>query len=257
MNDSQPQGGVSSRSAVCIHEGLMRTHPVLAPGLPQTRGVVSVGAWAALGLLAFLPTAASADVAIQRGPAGKVLTDTGTIMAREQVDKPWRVLEKGQSAPADDLLLGMPGSSLESKNGAVRLSFLSDLDEMSPFPVLETAGVLHASNDFDLEFTLDRGRVDVTNQKNKGSAKVRVHFEKRYWDLTLEQPGTRVALEIYGRWPPGSRYNPDAKEERGPVINFVLLVLKGRVDRKCPICQVALEGPPGPALFEWDSVNGQ
>jgi len=128
---------------------------------------------------------------------------------------------------------------------------------VSPFPVIETAAVLHPSTAFDLDFTLDRGRVDVTNQKDKGSAKVRVRFEKRFWDLTLEQPGTRVALEIYGRWLPGSRYNPDAKEQRGPVINFVLLVLKGKVDRKCPVCQLALEAPPGPALFEWDSVNGQ
>jgi hypothetical protein len=117
--------------------------------------------------------------------------------------------------------------------------------------------VLHNNSDFDLDFTLDRGRVDVTNEKSKGAAKVRVRFQDRYWDLTLTEPGTRVALEIYGRWPPGSRFDPDAKDDKGPFINFVLLVLKGHVDRSCPSCQIALSAPPGPALFQWDSKHGQ
>src|SRR5947209_19154151 len=120
----------------------------------------------------------------------------------------------------------MADTVLESKNGAVRLSLLADLDELSPFPVIEAAVALHPATDVDLDFTFDRGRVDLTNEKPRGAAKVRVRFSKQVWDLTLQEPGTRVALELSGRYPPGSRYNPKGKNE-GPVINLVLLVLKG------------------------------
>ena len=46
--------------------------------------------------------------------------------------------------------------------------------------------------------------IDLVNQKKEGAAKVCVRFAKYHWDLTLARPGTRVALEIYGRWPAGT-----------------------------------------------------
>src|SRR5262249_31009093 len=146
--------------------------------------------------------------------------------------------------PADELLLGLPGAALQGKGRAVRLAFLSDLDELSPFPVIESAVTLHPPGERDLDFTLERGRIDLTNEKKEGAAKVRVHFAKRYWDLTLERPGTRVALEIYSRWPAGHRFDPKAKKDPSPVTSVVLLVLKGQVDRSCPECQHALAAPP-------------
>src|SRR5262249_4986949 len=51
--------------------------------------------------------------------------------------------------------------------------------------------------------------------------------------------------------------DPKAKKDPSPVTSVVLLVLKGQVDRSCPECQHALAAPPGPALFQWDSVHGQ
>src|SRR4051812_47762028 len=103
----------------------MRTHPVLC------------------ALLAGLFCLAAADGRAAdrkaRDPAGKVLSETGTVLARQDVDRPWQALKKGQSIPAGDLLLGMADTIVESKNGAVRLSLLADLDELSPFPVVEAA----------------------------------------------------------------------------------------------------------------------
>jgi hypothetical protein len=190
-------------------------------------------------------------------PVGRVLAESGMVVAREAFGKPWRPLEKGQSITADDLLIGMSGATIESKNGAVRVSFLSDLDEKSPFPVLETAVILkQAGKDFDLDLRLDRGRIDLTNEKTKGPARVRLHYADRYWDLTLRQPGARAAVEIYGCFPPGTRFNPDAKKDPSPVTDIVLLALKGNIDRGCPECFFALSAPPGPALYQWDSVNG-
>jgi len=233
----------------------MRPHLVCALAAARARRALRAGVYAVLGLLVFLPYPARAADPKERTPVAKVLN--GTVLAREQVEKPWRVLDDGKSVPSGDMLVGISGTTLESKNRAVRLTFLGDLDETSPFPVIETAVSLRPSNDFDLDFTLNRGRIDLINHKDKGAAMVRVRFLKKSWDLTLDEPGTRVALEIYGRWPPGSRYEPNAKQERSPVINFVMVVLKGQVDRKCPVCQIAMKAPPGPALFEWDSVNGE
>ncbi len=220
---------------------------------PRMPGLLAVLA----GLCLTAGTTRAEDVK-KDGPAGTVLSDAGSVLARQGgPGKPWQPLTRGGSIPAEAMLVGLPDSAIESKNKAVRVALLPDLDEVSPFPVVETAVVLHNSAAFDLDFTLDRGRVDVTNEKAKGAAKVRVRFRDRYWDLNLTEPGTRVALEIYGRWPPGSRFDPDPKSNKGPLTNLVLLVLKGHVDRSCPVCQIALSAPPGPALFQWDSENGQ
>src|SRR5262249_39414632 len=137
--------------------------------------------------------------------------------------------------------------------GAVRLTFLSDLEGSSPFPVLESAVALHAAADF--EFSLDRGRVELVSRKDKGTAKVKVHFRKTMWELTLE-PGSRVSLELYGRWPRGIFFNRDDKMREEPTAELVLIVLKGGVELKAANRQLALQAPPGPAFFHWDSVAG-
>ena len=82
-------------------------------------------------------------------------------------------VKQGEQLYTGDLLVGMPGAAIDSADGAVRLDLLSDPDKQSPYPVLEAAVVLHHSAGHDLDFTLDRGRVNVTNRKKEGPAKVR------------------------------------------------------------------------------------
>ena len=94
---------------------------------------------------------------------------------------------------ADDFVVGLPGAMLESANGAVRLDFLADLDRLSPYPIRECAVQLRDNRNVDLEATLDRGRMDLVNRKQQGAAHVRVQVRKDIFDLTLAEPGARVA----------------------------------------------------------------
>jgi hypothetical protein len=194
------------------------------------------------------------------GETGKspavVKSDSATFVARAAPDKDWYVLKQGQDVPADELVLGLHDAVLESKNKGVKLRTVTDLSNRSPFPIIETAVRVHPSKDADLDVTLERGRIDVTNVKEKGAAKVVVRFQTRVWKLELEKPGTRFAMEIYGRWPEGSRFNPKPKPEAGPLTSVTLVVLKGELQRSCPQCSVAMSAPPGPAEFGWDSLHG-
>jgi hypothetical protein len=193
----------------------------------------------------------------RRAPAGKCVTADGTLLARQgPVGTAWQAVAKGATLYTGDMLVGLPGAALESKNGAVQLKLLADVDKRSPFPVLEAAVVLHEGPGFDLDFTLDRGRVDLTNQKGKGAARVRVRFHNEQWELTLAEPGTRVALELYGRWPKGAAFTTKPGPRDVPNADLVLLALKGQVELKAGPDQHLLTAPPGPALIQWDNVDG-
>jgi hypothetical protein len=190
-----------------------------------------------------------------RTAVAKSASPAGMIWRREKPGADWQALGDQDAVPSEDLLVGLSGAALESKSGA-RLTFLGDLNGQSPYPIIETAVVLHDNPKADLDFTLDRGRVDVTNRKDKGAAHVRVHVWKESWDLTLAEPGTRIALEVYGRWQPGVPFVKDAPPSHVPFANLLFLVLKGEVDLKHGAHQFALAAPPGPALFQWDNIDG-
>src|SRR5262249_47162690 len=132
-----------------------------------------------VALVLSLVVAAPGQKAEKGVPVGKHATAAGLLLAREGTGKPWQVVKQGGDVTSGETYVGVPGAAIDSKNNAVRLVFLTDLDGTSPFPVLEAAVVPEPSiaND-DLTFTLDRGRVEVMNRKDKGAAKVRVHFRK-------------------------------------------------------------------------------
>jgi hypothetical protein len=193
----------------------------------------------------------------KRAGAAKSASAKAMILRRDGgMGKPWYVVDEKEELPTGQLLLGLPLACLDSGNGAVHLTFLSDLDELSPYPVKENAIVLTDNSKVDLEFTLDRGRVDLINAKQKGEARVRVHVRDEVFDLMLETPGTRIALEMYGRWPRGVRFTKTPGPKDAPTSELQFLVLKGAVGMKHKDVECALKAPPGPALIEWDSVTG-
>jgi hypothetical protein len=187
---------------------------------------------------------------------GRLVSAEGTLFQRAKFGQPWQTVPSKGALPAGDLLFGLPGAIVESKKGAVRLELLTDMDKNSPYPIFEAAVRLHDSPDYDLDFTLDRGRVDVANTKTKGAARVRIRFHDRRWDATLHEPGARIALELYGRWPKGARFTPEPGPKDVPDADLVLLVRKGNVDVKHGSSQQAMSAPPGPALLHWDRDNG-
>jgi hypothetical protein len=193
-----------------------------------------------------------------RVPAGKSLSPAGTLLTRTAPGKPWEMVEPEGVVHSRDLLLAMPLSRAKvvSKNGAVQLLFWGNLPQLSEFPILETGVILHDSKSHDLEFTLQRGRVVVTNQKEKGAATVRVRMGQAAWELTLNEPGSEAALELFGRWPRGVPFLTDPQSGESPTLDLVLLVLKGTVNLQSATRSHALTAPPGPAYFHWDSAAG-
>jgi hypothetical protein len=202
------------------------------------------------------PAVRAAD---ERKPAGTCVTGDASIVRRVAPDKPWQLVKEGEKLSTGDLLVGMPGAAIDSADGAVRLALLSDPDRRSPYPILEAAVVLHQSPaGYDLDFTLDRGRVNLTSQKKDGPAKVRVRFHDQSWDVTLESAGTVVALQLYGRWAAGVRFNPKPGPKDVPSANLLLLVVKGEARVKHGGASHFMKAPPGPALMHWcNEVGGE
>jgi hypothetical protein len=177
----------------------------------------------------------------------------GTLFARSKPGQDWQTVSSKGELRAEALLVGLPGAVLSTANGAVDLTLLTDLDKTSPYPILEAAVVLHASSDHDLDFTLNRGRVDVTNRKKEGAARVRIRFHDQEWEATLTEPGTRIALQLYGRWAKGVpfRKNPGPKDV--PAADLLLVVRKGQIELKHGSRFCLMSAPPGPALLHWDN----
>lgn len=184
---------------------------------------------------------------------GKRISPEGTLFSRTRFGQPWQKVPAEGAVRAGDLLFGLPGATVQSANEQVRLTLLADLDRNSPYPILEAAVILHESPDFDLDFTLDRGRVDVRNLKKEGAARVRIRFHNQKWEATLTEPGTHIALELYGRWPKGVPFTLEPGPKDVPAADLVFLVLQGRVDLVHGAVQHALSAPPGPALLHWDN----
>ena len=186
------------------------------------------------------------------------LAPAGTLLTRTSPDASWQVAAPQSEVRSEELLLALPlaRANIASKNGAVQLLFLGNLPEVSSFPIKESAVILHEPASADLEFTLERGRLILSNHKTKGSAQVRIRLRGEVWDLTLAEPGTKAALEAYGRWPRGVPFVDDPKSASAPTLDVVLLVLEGNVQLKAKGQEWAMSAPPGPASFHWNSFAG-
>jgi hypothetical protein len=164
----------------------------------------------------------------------------------------------GASLYSRDLLMALPGfrATLQSANKRAKLTLWGNLPGMSESPVLESAVMLHDSSHYDLDFTLLRGRVVLTNIRTKGPTKVWLRTETGGVALTLPQPDDQVALEIYGRWAPGVPFSLKKGADHAPVRVWEVNVLNGRVDIKADRNEWAMSAPPGRAYFHGDSVAG-
>jgi hypothetical protein len=191
-----------------------------------------------------------------RVAVGKCDSPDGTLLASPRPGQGYHAVPAGEPVYSRDLLLALPGMRAALTTPAVRLELWGSLPELSGSPTLESAVLLHDSRAFDLDFTLARGRVVVSNRKERGPARVWVRLPGESWQLTLAGPGAAVALESYGRWPRGVPFSRERRPGEGPTQVVELMVLKGQADLKTDDQQVSLSAPPGPAYYRWDSVGG-
>jgi hypothetical protein len=247
MNDPRATPGISCCRTGCVRGCLGLMVSLLAAGQ---------------GLAAAANPAASA--AESGAVVAKNASPAGALLQSDTSKQGWHAVKPQESVSGNQHLMALPGfrAEVDSKSAAVRLSLWGNLPEFSLFPGLESVVALHANPAADMDFTLERGRVLITQRKGKESARVHVRFQGREYALNLNEPGTEVALELYGRWPRGTPFTKkqptknDAEAEDGPTLSVVLLVLKGQADLKVGSEQHSLRPPPGPAYFHWDNIRG-
>jgi hypothetical protein len=224
--------------------------------------------WYAVGLPLFLSAVASAQPPAdkpksapkeQRAAVGQCVSPTGALLHRRASGQAWQAVQSKGDVFSVDQLLALPGeqAAVDNRKQEVRLTLWGNLPELSSFPVLESAVVLHANPAMDLDVTLDRGRVLIANlKKNKEPARVRVGFQGQIWELVLEEPGTEIALDLYGRWPTGTVFRPQHEPDDLPITTLLLFVLKGQAAVKVGAGHHTVHAPPGPAHFHWINVTG-
>lgn len=194
-----------------------------------------------------------------RAPAARQFSPVGTLLAREAAAKSWSLPALYDPVQRWDEFVALPGARaiLELKEGDVRLSLLGNLPmgnlpEASAPGMLESVVRLHADKDFDLDLTLDRGRIVVESRAEKGAVRVRCRFRGNVVNIELE-PKTMIALERVSFWPPGVPFLKNAPKDHEPASEVTFLALKG-------ISTVTFEGEqhaiPAPVMYQWSVGSG-
>ncbi len=221
---------------------------------PLLTGVVlAFGSAVSAQELATRPVSWEPRVAIAR-----CLSPDGSLLASARPGQGWQTIADKEEVASRDLLLALPGmrAVVETQPRTVELTLWGHLPQWPGYSGLQSAVMLHDSRSFDLDFTLHRGRVVVTNRKDTGAARVWLRLDNAAYQLTLHEPGDAVCLALYGFWPRGVPFTPTPRSEDVPARSLTLMVLKGQVDVKAGGVQQLLSAPPGPAYYHWDLVEG-
>jgi hypothetical protein len=206
--------------------------------------IASAGFWLA-GLAAACELGDDKDKVV----LGRMFSPIGTLLVGGR-DRAWELPHLFDDIHGERQLLALPGARgiVDLKEGDVHLILAGNLPELSPSTVLETAAVLHDTKSFDLDMTLERGRIIVQNQRKDGPVKVRVRVQKIEIEVTLEKKAA-FAVESFGRHVPGGSF----KDARASELNLSLLVLKGKVETVVNGKKYVLAGP---AVLHWSGNEG-
>jgi hypothetical protein len=166
----------------------------------------------------------------------------------------WESIAAKSDIGADRLLVAMFGADVSSLNGAVDVKLVADVGQRGPFASLETRVRFHAAKDADLDMSLERGIVVLSNKKKAGSAKVALRIANETFEVVLHDAKSRVGIEVHGRHLPGPPKLKALKDDV-PVVTMLLFALQGEAVVATGEKATRLQAPPGAALFLWDSVS--
>jgi hypothetical protein len=171
------------------------------------------------------------------------------LLQRARDKEQWQRLRPDSAVSSTDSLMSPPGFSSEVHLASgVHVQLMGSVPEFLGMPLLESTVVLHADDKFDLDLTLDRGRIVIANFKNQAPARCRIRFHKEVWDFTLEEPGTEIGLFLIGR------HFGSFESGLGPHAELFLCVLKGRASVAIGHEEHSqLHPPPGSAAFRWEN----
>jgi hypothetical protein len=176
------------------------------------------------------------------------------LVNREANQLGWKRLANGGQVFTTDDLVSLPGYQSEldlGPNGGARLLLHGNVPEYSAHIkmdyLMESAVQLHQPEaGFDLDLTLDRGRIYLSNHKPEGAVKVRLRFAGEIWDLTLLEPETEIGVDLTKVYTRGIDYH---NEE--PLQEVVWYLIKGRAGVKIDYREFS--NLPAPAFIQWDN----
>jgi hypothetical protein len=169
----------------------------------------------------------------------------------------WEKVSRGAPVQATDTLMSLPGfANLVRTTSGISLLLRGNVREFAlaqpQLLLLESAVVLHKSKVVDLDLTLLRGRIYLTNQKDT-EAKVRLRFGDQSWDVVLAEKGAQVGVEYH------TVYSYDINHRTGeePRGFLVLMLIRGEatVTVNDVDSHTRNAKPPRAYLFGWDSFR--
>jgi hypothetical protein len=174
------------------------------------------------------------------------------------VKEPARVL-------ANYPLMSLPGyKSTVALDSGLQLILWGNLPELLPYG-LESLVLLHPNDKFDLDLTLQRGRIRLINPKDQ-PLKARVRFDNpanpkkgEVWDLTLHDKGTEVVLMLLSYMPIGEPFYPDRDNTQrvGPMVDVVVLAEAGKASLRTDLNAPLNLAPPNEGMMHrWNSRMG-
>jgi hypothetical protein len=121
-----------------------------------------------------------------------------------------------------------------------------------PFEIMdflaESAVKLHQPEaGVDLDLTLDRGRIYLSNHRASGPIKVRLRFAGEVWDLTLGEPDTEIGVDLFQVYTSDVNY----RDGEAPLQQVYLYLLSGRAGVKIDYHEYG--NLPAPAFIYWDN----
>jgi hypothetical protein len=180
----------------------------------------------------------------------------GEVLARQTKDGEWERIPVDGTVQSAEPLVSLPGyrSELRLTTG-VGLLLWGTLPEMpmpQKLPMRESAVTLHQPpSGADADLTLQRGRIYLTNRKEKGPALIRVRFwREEVWDITLEEPETVAGIQFFSIYPTDMKFRGSSEE---PVAVAEVFFLKGKGKLKLESDTFAMQALPGPALLFWNN----
>jgi hypothetical protein len=172
------------------------------------------------------------------------------FLQRTRGSGPWQRLRPQSPVFSSDYLTSLPGYRSELwLDGGARLQLWGSLPELAGMPIYESAVTLHPRAGVDVDFTLERGVVVLSNHKKQGPMVARVRFADEAWDVTLPDSDSIVGVHLHGRCMPFSR-QPDSGE---PNLIVVVLALRGPSTVQVRYSKVPLSAP---SFFGWNNIQG-
>jgi hypothetical protein len=212
----------------------------------------------AFGCLALAgPAAAEKSGRESAAAPGKNASAPGSLFRQDEAGrKTWSPVPADRSLSSGIHLMALPGGRAEIDTSAgVRLTLWGNVPELSRVPVMESAIRFNPKPAADVDLTLERGRILLGNRSRKAAPAVRVASEQGEVEITLSDPESEVALELYSRWPPGVPFTLRDSSD-APTTFMAVYVLKGDASLKVGLNHYLMRPPPGPCYFHWDTDTG-